>query len=62
MRPELNAELLANVANIDVRDDVSSIGMMGWLAESGLVLVNDRESAERVYLEALVNRAPADKR
>jgi len=65
MTPEQNAELLAAVLNDDIGSPaarLTAIDLLDWLACAGLVLVNDGEEASRIYLEALMRRAPAIKK
>ena len=65
MTPEQNADLLAVVLNDDIGSPaarINGIDLLDWLACAGLVLVNDGEQASRIYLEALMRRAPAIKK
>ena len=59
--PKVNAELLSRIMDLDIGQPLDYLDVLGWLAEAGLVLVNDHEAAELAYLEALAQVAPAVK-
>jgi len=61
MRPAANAQLLSSIMDLDIGQPLNYLDVLGWLAEAGLVLVNDHEGAELAYLEALAQIAPAIK-
>ncbi len=61
MKPAANAQLLSSIMDLDVGQPLNYLDVLGWLAEAGLVLVNDHEAAQLAYLEALAQIAPAVK-
>ena len=61
MKPAANAQLLSSIMDLDVGQPLNYLDVLGWLAEAGLVLVNDHEAAQLAYLEALAQIAPAIK-
>lgn len=62
MQPKANAQLLSSIMDLDVGQPLNYLDVLGWLAEAGLVLVNDHEGAQLAYLEALAQIAPAVKK
>jgi hypothetical protein len=61
MKPAANAQLLSSIMDLDIGQPLNYLDVLGWLAEAGLVLVNDHEAAQLAYLEALAQIAPAVK-
>jgi len=61
MKPAANAQLLSSIMDLDIGQPLNYLDVLGWLAEAGLVLVNDHEAAQLAYLEALAQIAPAAK-
>ena len=61
MKPAANAQLLSSMMDLDIGQPLNYLDVLGWLAEAGLVLVNDHEAAQLAYLEALAQIAPAVK-